>query len=143
MASHETRMAHESFGDQVEDLKPVVQSGSSDSASLDAVFGLMVRAGRELPMVKTMCIPEAWTNDGLMPQAWRDLSAYANPVMDPWDGPAAIAALAGRWVLGGMDRNGLRPMLHTVTRDGLLNAGSATAMLRVDVGDLAGQARLR
>src|SRR3546814_1392569 len=90
MASHETRMAHESFGDQVEDLKPVVQSGSSDSASLDAVFELMVRAGRELPMVKTMCIPEAWTNDGLMPQAWRDLYAYANAVMEPWDGPAAI-----------------------------------------------------
>src|SRR3546814_12913135 len=86
----------------------------------------MVRAGRELPMVKTMCIPEAWTNDGLMPQAWRDLSAYANAVMEPWDGPAPIAAFDGRWVLGGLARNGLRPMRYTVPRDGLLIAASQT-----------------
>src|SRR3546814_6778408 len=104
--------------------------GSSDSAPLGAVCELMVRAGRELPMVKTMCIPEAWTNDGLMPQAWRDLYAYANAVMEPWDGPAAIPAFDGRWVLGGMDRNGLRPMRYTVPSDGLLIAGSGTELGR-------------
>src|SRR3546814_8746983 len=102
----------------------------------------MVRAGRELPMVKTMCIPEAWTNDGLMPQAWRDLYAYANAVMEPWDGPAAIAAFDGRWVLGGMDRNGLRPMRYTVTSDGLLIAGSETGMVRVDEGNVVEKGRL-
>src|SRR3546814_12434225 len=112
MASHETRMAHEAFGDQVEDLKPVVQSGSSDSASLDAVFELMVRAGRELPMVKTMCIPEAWTNDGLMPQAWRDLYAYANALMEPCDGPAAIAAFLCRSVMRGVARTALTPLRY-------------------------------
>ena len=142
MASHETRMAHETFGEQIEDLKPVVQSGSSDSAALDAVFELMVRAGRELPMVKTMCIPEAWTEDGLTPQAWRDMYAYANAVMEPWDGPAAIAAFGGRWVLGGMDRNGLRPMRYTVTHDGLLIAGSETGMVRVDEANVVEKGRL-
>ncbi|NQW11139.1 MAG: glutamate synthase large subunit [Alphaproteobacteria bacterium] len=142
MASHETRMAHEAFGEVIEDLKPVVQAGSSDSAALDAVFELLVRSTRELPMVKTMCIPEAWTEDGLMPQAWRDLYAYANAVMEPWDGPAAIAAYGGRWVLGGMDRNGLRPMRYTVTDGGLLIVGSETGMVRVDEAHVLEKGRL-
>src|SRR3546814_10206153 len=97
--------------------------GSSDSAPLGAVCELMVRAGRELPMVKTMCIPEAWTNDGLMPQAWRDLYAYAHAVMEPLAGPAAIASFDGRWVLGGMDRHGRRPTRYPVPMDGLLIRG--------------------
>src|SRR3546814_20923126 len=92
-------------------------------------------------MVKTMCIPEAWTNDGLMPQAWRDLYAYANAVMEPWDGPAAIAAFDGRWVLGGMDRNGLLPMRYTVTSAGLLIAGSETGLVRGDEGNVVEQGR--
>ena len=142
MASHETRMAHPNFGELVEDLKPVVQVGSSDSAALDAVYELMVRAGRDLPMVKTMCIPEAWTDDGPMPQAWRDLYAYANAVMEPWDGPAAIAAYSGRWVLGGMDRNGLRPMRYSVTDNGLLIAGSETGMVRIDEANIVEKGRL-
>jgi glutamate synthase (NADPH/NADH) large chain len=142
MASHETRMAHPAFGELIEDVKPVVQAGSSDSAALDATFELMVRAGRDLPMVKTMCIPEAWTKDGDMPQSWRDLYAYANAVMEPWDGPAAIAAYGGRWILGGMDRNGLRPMRYSVTDDGLLIAGSETGMVRVDDSNIMEKGRL-
>jgi len=141
MASHETRMSSPTFGELIEDLKPVVQSGSSDSAALDAVFELMVRAGRDLPMVKTMCIPEAWAG-GALPTPWRDMYAYANAVMEPWDGPAAIAAYGGRWVLGGMDRNGLRPMRYTVTDNGLLIAGSETGMVRVDEANVTEKGRL-
>ena len=132
MASHEPRMAHETFGEQIEDIKPIIQRGSSDSAALDAVFEVMIRSGRELPMVKTMCIPEAWTDEGDLPLSLRDLYAYANAVMEPWDGPAAIAGYGGRWVLGGMDRNGLRPMRYMVTNNGLLLAGSETGMVKVD-----------
>ncbi|WP_420563543.1 glutamate synthase large subunit [Thalassobaculum sp.] len=142
MASHETRMAHPTFGELIEDIKPVVQSGSSDSAALDATFELMVRSGRELPMVKTMCIPEAWTEEDDLPQSWRDLYAYANAVMEPWDGPAAIAAYGGRWVLGGMDRNGLRPLRYSVTDDGLLIGGSETGMVRIDEAKLIEKGRL-
>ena len=142
MASHETRMSTDAFGDLIEDLKPVVQSGSSDSAALDAVFELMVRAGRELPMVKTMCIPEAWSEDSQIPAKWKDLYAYANAVMEPWDGPAAIAAYGGQWVLGGIDRNGLRPMRYSVTDDGLLLAGSETGMVRIDEARVTEKGRL-
>jgi glutamate synthase (NADPH/NADH) large chain len=117
-------MEDQDFGENVEALKPVVQPGSSDSAALDAVFELMVRAGRDLPMVKTLLIPEAWNDDSPMPQAHKDLNAYCNAVMEPWDGPAAVCAFGGRWLMAGMDRNGLRPLRYTITDDNLLFAGS-------------------
>ena len=76
------------FVDGIQDLKPVVAKGSSDSAALDAVFELLLRSGRDLPMVKTMMIPEAIDVSADNPRA--NLYAYCNSVMEPWDGPAAI-----------------------------------------------------
>ncbi len=132
MASHETRMADSRLGEHIEDIKPVVQAGSSDSAALDAVFELLVRTERELPEVKSLLIPEAWEKSETVPSAHREFYAYANAVMEPWDGPAAIAAFGGRWALAGMDRNGLRPMRYVITGDGLLIVGSEAGMVRVD-----------
>ncbi len=132
MRAHECRLASEVLGDAVEDVKPVIQPGSSDSAALDAVFELMVRSGRDLPLAKTMLIPPAWAQVRSMPQTEKDLYAYCNAVMEPWDGPAAICGFGGRWVIAGMDRNGLRPMRYTITEDGLLFAGSETGMVRLD-----------
>ncbi|MBL0931189.1 MAG: glutamate synthase large subunit, partial [Alphaproteobacteria bacterium] len=131
MKSHETRMAHERFGQTVEDIKPVVQPGS-DSAQMDNVFELLIRGGRELPMVKTMMMPQSWSYDDQTPQSIRNMYAYANSVMEAWDGPAAIACTDGNWVLAGMDRNGLRPCRYTITGDGLLVVGSETGMVKVD-----------
>ena len=142
MRSHETRMAVDTFGEEIEDIKPVIQDGSSDSAALDAVFELMVRAGRALPMVKTMMIPEAVADGGNLTQELRDLYAYCNAVMEPWDGPAAIAAYGGHWVLGGMDRNGLRPMRYSITDNGLLIAGSETGMVRIKDKNIIEKGRL-
>jgi len=142
MKSHQTRMASIAFGDHSEDIKPVVPMGASDSAALDAVFEVMVRAGRSAPMVKTMLVPEAWTNKFSMPQNHRDMYAYTNSVMEPWDGPAAIAATDGRWVVAGLDRNGLRPMRFTVTKDGFLIVGSETGMVVVDEEDVHEKGRL-
>jgi glutamate synthase (NADPH/NADH) large chain len=132
MKSHEPRIANEIFGDAIDDLKPVIQSGSSDSAALDAVFELLVRAGRDLPMVKTMMIPEAWGQRQSVPDEHRYLYAYCNAVMEPWDGPAAICGFGGRWAVAGMDRNGLRPLRYVITGDGLLIVGSETGMVRID-----------
>ncbi|MEO1090005.1 MAG: glutamate synthase large subunit [Pseudomonadota bacterium] len=129
MASHETRMESDAFGAWNEDVKPLIQKGSSDSAALDAVVEALVRAGRPLPLVKTMLVPPAWTNKMAMPQAHRDLFAYCNCVVQPWDGPAALVATDGRWVVAGMDRNGLRPLRFARTADGLLVAGSETGMV--------------
>ena len=133
MKSHEIRMVSGAFGDAGEDIKPIIANGASDSGTLDAVFEVLVRAGRNAPMVKTMLVPESWSRQAVeLPQAWRDMYSYCNAVMEPWDGPAALAMTDGRWVCAGLDRNGLRPLRYTVTGDGLLIAGSETGMVPVD-----------
>jgi len=133
MKSHEIRMASSAFGDLAEDIKPIIPSGASDSAALDSVFEVLVRAGRNAPMAKTMLVPESWSNLAQeLPQAWRDMYSYCNSVMEPWDGPAALAMTDGRWVCAGLDRNGLRPMRYVVTGDGLVIAGSEAGMVPID-----------
>ncbi|PQA85563.1 glutamate synthase large subunit [Hyphococcus luteus] len=133
MKSHEIPMAAEVFGDDGEDIKPVIQPGSSDSATLDQVFELLVRAGRTAPMAKTLLIPEAWSKRlGALPDKWRALYEYCNAVMEPWDGPAAIAAYDGKWAVAGLDRNGLRPLRYAITEDGILAVGSETGMCPLD-----------
>ncbi|NOC93646.1 glutamate synthase large subunit [Ruegeria sp. HKCCD6604] len=133
MKSHEIRMASSTFGDYAEDIKPIIAGGSSDSAALDSVFEVLVRAGRSAPMAKTMLVPESWSKQAVeLPQAWRDMYSYCNSVMEPWDGPAALAMTDGRWVCAGLDRNGLRPMRYVVTGDGLVIAGSEAGMVPID-----------
>jgi glutamate synthase (NADPH/NADH) large chain len=133
MKSHEIRMASSAFGDMAEDIKPIIPGGSSDSAALDAVFEVLVRAGRNAPMAKTMLVPESWSKQAKeLPQAWLDMYSYCNSVMEPWDGPAALAMTDGRWVCAGLDRNGLRPMRYVITGDGLLIAGSEIGMVPTD-----------
>ena len=133
MKSHEIRMASSAFGDMAEDIKPVIASGSSDSAALDAVFEVLVRAGRSAPMAKTMLVPESWSKQAVdLPKSWRDMYSYCNSVMEPWDGPAALAMTDGRWVCAGLDRNGLRPMRYVVTGEGLLIAGSEAGMVPIN-----------
>ncbi len=132
MKSHEIRMASAAFGDMAEDIKPIVADGSSDSAALDSVFEMMVRAGRSAPMAKTMLVPESWSNMATaIPKPWQDMYAYCNSVMEPWDGPAALAMTDGRWVVAGLDRNGLRPMRYVITDDGMVIAGSEAGMVPV------------
>jgi len=137
MKSHEIRMASSAFGDAAEDIKPIIPAGTSDSGALDAVFEVMVRSGRSAPMTKTMMVPEAWSKSTTdIPKAWADMYAYCNAVMEPWDGPAALAMTDGRWVCGGLDRNGLRPMRYVLTGDGMLIAGSEVGMVPVDEHDV-------
>ncbi len=140
MLCHEDRMASPLFGDDVRHLKPVIEGGASDSAALDSVFELMLHGGRDLPMVKTMLVPEAVSPDA--PQNLRDLYGYCNAVMEPWDGPAALAAVAGQWVVASVDRNGLRPMRIAVTDDNLLLAGSETGMVHLNEKSIIEKSRL-
>jgi len=142
MKSHETRMESEAFGKYIDDLKPVIEAGASDSAALDNVFELLSRAGRSAPEVKSLMIPDAWSHKTTMPQELRDYYAFANCVMEPWDGPAAIAATDGRWVIAGMDRNGLRPMRYSVLDGGLLLVGSETGMVHVSEAEIIEKGRL-
>ena len=137
MKSHEIRMSSDAFGDMADDIKPIIASGSSDSAALDSVFEMLVRAGRNAPMAKTMLVPESWSKQAVdLPKPWVDMYSYCNSVMEPWDGPAALAMTDGRWVCAGLDRNGLRPMRYVVTGDGLLIAGSEAGMVHVNEADV-------
>ncbi len=142
MKAHEPKMATELFGDEIEDLKPVIQAGSSDSAALDSVFELLCRAGRPAPMVKAMTIPESIGQNETMPANHVALFQYCNSVLEPWDGPAAICATDGRWVIAGLDRNGLRPMRFITTADGLLVVGSETGMVEITESEITEKGRL-
>ena len=133
MKSHEILMAHKAFADAEADVKPVISPGASDSAALDEVFEILVRAGRSAPMAKTLLIPEAWSKRSeLMPDSWRGLYEYCNAVMEPWDGPAAVVACDGRWAIAGLDRNGLRPLRWSRSDDGLIAVGSETGMAEIE-----------
>ena len=142
MKSHQIRMASLAYDDHSEAIKPVVPNGASDSAALDAVFEVLVRAGRSAPMAKTLLVPEAWSKKSSIPDAHKAMYAYTNSVMEPWDGPAALAATDGRWVIAGLDRNGLRPMRYALTDDGLLVVGSETGMISLDEESVREKGRL-
>jgi glutamate synthase (NADPH) large chain len=132
MKSHETRMETEVFGTHIDALKPVIEAGASDSSALDNVYELLVRAGRTAPQVKSLMIPDAWSFKTAMPQQ----------LQEPWDGPAAIAATDGNWVIAGMDRNGLRPMRYTLMESGLLFVGSESGMVHVAESEVVEKGRL-
>ncbi|HWU74563.1 MAG TPA: glutamate synthase large subunit, partial [Sphingomonas sp.] len=131
MLSHEIKMAATAFGEASEDIKPVIPAGASDTAALDAVFEAICRSGRDAPTAKLMLVPEAWGVKGEMPKKHLDMFKYLGSVMEPWDGPAALAMTDGRWAVAGMDRNALRPLRYTQTTDGLLIVGSEAGMVVV------------
>jgi len=142
MKSHETRLAAGDLDPYIEDVKPVIQAGSSDTATLDQVFELLVRAGRDAPMTKALMIPASVGNTATMKPAHRDMFLYCNAVMEPWDGPAAIAATDGRWVIAGLDRNGLRPLRYTITATDLLVVGSESGMVKFAEAEIIAKGRV-
>ncbi len=142
MKSHETRLAAGGLDRFIEDVKPVIQAGGSDTATLDNVFELLVRAGRDAPMAKALMIPASTGQDSTMPAAHRDMFLYCNAVMEPWDGPAAIAGTDGRWVIAGLDRNGLRPLRYTVTDSKLLVVGSEAGMVKFLESEIIAKGRV-
>ncbi|HEX7656041.1 MAG TPA: glutamate synthase large subunit, partial [Sphingomonas sp.] len=127
----EIKMASLAFGEQSEDIKPVIPAGASDTAALDAAFETICRAGRDAPTAKLMLVPESWHEGSDMPDEHLAMYRYLASVMEPWDGPAALAMTDGRWAVAGMDRNALRPLRYTRTDDGLLIVGSETGMVVV------------
>jgi glutamate synthase (NADPH/NADH) large chain len=142
MLSHEIKMASIAFGERSEDIKPVIPAGASDTAALDAVFEAICRSGRDAPTAKLMLVPEAWAGKGEMPLDHLNMYKYLASVMEPWDGPAALAMTDGRWAVAGMDRNALRPLRYTLTGDGLLVVGSETGMVVVPETTVVEKGRL-
>ncbi len=142
MRSHETRLADPALDPFMSDIKPVVQVGGSDTATLDNVFELLTHAGRDAPAVKALMVPASVGAHSSMKAAHRDMFSYCNAVMEPWDGPAALCATDGRWVIAGLDRSGLRPLRYTRTSGGLLIVGSETGMVKVPEADILSRGRL-
>ncbi len=142
MSAHEPRITHPFFNERIDDLKPILDSDASDSASLDGAFELLVQTDRDMPMAKSMIIPEAWSNRPDISENLKDMYAYCNAVIEPWDGPAAVCGNFGDWIISGMDRNGLRPLRYIITNDGLLISGSEVGMVNIEEKNILKKGRV-
>src|SRR5205085_4443191 len=131
------------FGDDLEKLYPVIAPGGSDSANLDNAVELLLQAGRSLPHVMAMLVPEAWDGNPHINPRKRAFYEYHASIMEPWDGPAAVAFTDGRWIGATLDRNGLRPARYLVTRDDVLVMASETGVLPVKPEDVRYKGRLQ
>ncbi|MPZ51317.1 MAG: glutamate synthase large subunit [Acidimicrobiia bacterium] len=125
MAASNPKIRHSVWGSRVGDLVPFLEDSQSDSGSLDNIFELLVRSGRGLAHTKEFLLPEAWENVSDLDPVRRSFYEYHAFLMEPWDGPAAIAATDGKDLLAGLDRNGLRPARWTITPNVVLVASEA------------------
>jgi len=142
MKVHEDEIESPLF-DNIENLKPVIQPGASDSAALDNVFELLNISGQPAPLAKLMLIPDAWSKKSkILSRDHQKLFNFLNSTMEPWDGPAAIAATDNEWAIVANDRNGLRPLRYTITKDKFLFAGSETGMIELDEKKIISKGRL-
>ena len=131
MKIHEQDMSNKIFSD-IDSLKPVIGAGTSDSAALDNVFELLLRSGKSVPLTKLMLIPDAWSKRRkTVPKTHQQLFNFLNSTIEPWDGPAAISATDGKWIIAAADRNGLRPLRYTISSDKFIFAGSETGMVQI------------
>ncbi|POG57403.1 glutamate synthase large subunit [Haloferax marisrubri] len=143
MRARETDLQHEAFGDDIETLRPITKADQSDTASVDNAVELLLKGGRELPHVLRMLIPEAYRNDDAMDQARRDWYDFHASLVEPWDGPALVAATDGDRIAAVLDRNGLRPCRYEVTTDGRLIVASEVGALDTDPAEIESRGRLQ
>ena len=143
MHARQKVLASSLYGDDLKKTFPVIAPGGSDSASLDNAVESLVLAGRGLPHVMAMLIPEAWDGDGAMNPAKRAFYEYHASLMEPWDGPAAVAFTDGRVIGATLDRNGLRPARYLETHDGLVIMASETGVLPVKPEEIKFKGRLQ
>ena len=142
MHARQSNMSSPHF-DNIEKLFPVIQSQVSDSAALDNAVEILTRAGRSLPHVVAMLMPEAWDADVTMSPEKRAFYEYHASLMEPWDGPAAVAFTDGRVIGATLDRNGLRPARYLITKDGLLVMASEAGVLPFKPEDIERKGRLQ
>jgi len=127
----------------VKKIAPVIVPGGSDTASLDNAVEMLTLAGRSLPHVIAMLIPEAWNADSAMSEEKRAFYEFHASLMEPWDGPAAVAFTDGKWIGATLDRNGLRPARYLVTEDDHLILASETGVLPVEAENIRKKGRLQ
>src|SRR6202521_1762357 len=142
MRVREALMSSSRLGGRIAALLPVCGEKQSDSASLDNVLELLTLAGRPLAHAMAMLIPEAWEGHGTMSPERRAFYEYHASLMEPWDGPAAVAFTDGRQVAAMLDRNGLRPARYVVTADDFVVMASEAGALTIPVGNIRAKGRL-
>src|SRR5215468_11294992 len=131
MHARQSLLSSPLFGKDIKKLFPIIAPDGSDSANFDNAVELLLQGGRSLPHVMAMLIPEAWAGNPHMNPDKRAFYEYHACVMEPWDGPAAIAFTDGRVIGAVLDRNGLRPSRYVVTKDGFVVMASEVGVLDI------------
>ena len=142
MKAKESLLQSELFGNDLKKILPAIVPGGSDSAMFDNVFELLVLAGRPLEQVMSMMIPAAWEHNKLLDRKFKDFYLYNNCVMEPWDGPAAMAFTDGSSIGAVLDRNGLRPARYIVTKGNLVVMASEMGVLDIEPNKILKSGRL-
>jgi glutamate synthase (NADPH) large chain len=143
MKSKEALFKSSNFTDEeLKMLLPITVPEGSDSANLDAMVEMLVLAGRSIPHVMMMLVPEAWQDNKLMDPHRKAFYKYHASMMEPWDGPAALVFTDGCRIGATLDRNGLRPLRYYVTRSGRMVMASEAGALPVDPKDVLEKGRV-
>lgn len=144
MMARESSLAHPSWGDRLETLKPIVNPDNSDSATLDNVMELLVRSGRTPLQALMIMVPEAYKNQPALADHPEivDFYEYYSGIQEPWDGPALIVFSDGKKVGAALDRNGLRPARYTITRDGYIMVSSEAGVIDISEPEIVEKGRL-
>ena len=142
MAARESLLESELLGD-LDQIKPIVTPGASDSATFDEVLELLVLSGRSLPHAMMMMIPGAWEKQLDIEPKLRDFFEYHSMIMEPWDGPAAVVFTDGTLVGATLDRNGLRPGRFVVTEDGFVILASEIGVAHIPADRIVRKGRLQ
>ncbi len=143
MAARQASVSSELFGDDINKLWPISYEGQSDTACFDNALEFLVQGGYSLAHAMMMMIPEAWAGNPLMDEERRAFYEYNAALMEPWDGPAAIAFTNGRQIGATLDRNGLRPARYFVTRDDRIIMASEMGVLAIPEKDIVTKWRLQ
>ncbi|MBI4471179.1 MAG: glutamate synthase large subunit, partial [Acidobacteria bacterium] len=143
MKARESLFESELFGDDIQDLLPVIQEGGSDSAAIDNALEMLVMSGRSLPHAMMMLIPEAWDGHPTMSDEKKAFYEYHSCLMEPWDGPASIVFTDGTVIGAVLDRNGLRPSRYYVTKGGMVVMASEVGVLDISPEEILHKGRLQ
>lgn len=142
MEAREAELQADFWGEDIDLLKPIIQHGGSDSASLDNALEVLTMSGRSILHAMTMLVPPAWRSDKSLPQEVADFYEYHSCICEPWDGPAALVFSDGITVAACLDRNGLRPARYKLTKDGIFVLGSEVGVAGLDVDTVVEKGRL-
>ena len=142
MEARESVLSSPTLGD-IREIRPIVQPGMSDSASLDNVLEFLIMSGLSLPHAMAMLVPESFNEKNPISEDLKAFYEYHSILMEPWDGPAALLFSDGRYAGGMLDRNGLRPARYLITQGGMMVVASEVGVMDFEPGDIKEKGRLQ